>query len=140
MASSAAYDALRGYLEAHFTSAPLFFENEEVDPPETAATWVYVEIESDEDDQESIGSGNPDAELWREHGVLRAHVLVPVGAGVAAGNATRDAIAQLFRGLQIDSLICRAIHRRGGLRWEEFGVSNGNWWALPLTVDWYLDH
>jgi|GEM_PF-1815273 len=139
MASGAAHDAIRNWLEANFTAATLYFENEDATPPDAGldVRWVYVEIEGDEEDQASIGGGSADENIWRETGTIKAYVIVPVGEGVGAGNDLRDQLADALRGLQTGGVVCRRMSRVAGLSWE--GNGNGNWWALPLVVEFYRD-
>lgn len=136
MASFAAYTALRGFLEAHWSSTLLCFENGATEPPQDAqAAWVYVEIESDEDSQSSIGAGAENS--WRETGDMTLYVLIPAGAGTGDGRALRDQLADLFRAAQIGQIVCTRMRRTGGISWE--GEGTGNYWGLPLVVEWHMD-
>jgi len=144
MSSFDADKALTEYLSANFTAAPLYFENEEADPPSSsdlgaATRWIYIEIESAEDEQQSIGAGEPLENLWREEGTLTATVLVPVGEGVAEGKKLRDLLADKLRGHTIGGVVVRGINRSPGGPWEG-DDGRGRWWALPLTVYWHMDH
>lgn len=134
-ASDETDQAFEDYLLANWSRCPLFFENDEDEPHDPQQSWVYVENESDDDDQESIGAG--EGNLWREVGTLRLYVLIPIGSGAKAGRLLRDALADLLKGQEIGPVTCGAAHRVAGLRWE--GEGNGNWWAMPLTIDWTRD-
>jgi hypothetical protein len=57
MSSEAAFETIRDYLIANWTTTPLIFENEEYQTADNPTAFVFVEIWGDFFDQASIGSG-----------------------------------------------------------------------------------
>lgn len=139
-ASDQADTVFEAHLAAHWSETPIYFENEPEEPGTTAHVWVYAENEGHMQAQASFGAGPEEGgNLWRERGELTLHVMVPVGDGTKHGRAVRDRLAALF--IRENSVIgpvrILEVMRSGGLRWE--GESNGNWWAMPLRVQWEAD-
>lgn len=95
--------AMRATLEAGFTAAPLRFKNEPAPLPDEPAPFVYVELAVEDHDFIAFGGGRG-GNLQRTTGRIEAHVLVPVGTGVASGLLWAEAIAALFRGRRIDGV------------------------------------
>ena len=129
----AASDATDAAFEAHFAEnfdgVRAVFEND-ADPEITGRDpWVYIENESDEDDQASLGAGSASGHgynLMRETGRKAARQL-------------RDQIVAAFAAQDIGPVTCRAAHRVSGYAWD--GVhANGNWQAFPVLIDWYRDY
>lgn len=137
MASSAAYDTLVGHLRDNWNTTVIVEENS-FDKLDAGTPWLYVECWSDDDDQESIGAGEPTENMWREFGWLRITVLVKAGSGGAHARTLRDQLVDLFRGLRLDDIVLRTIHRAGGETWD--GAPRGNWYGLPLIIDWYREY
>lgn len=140
-ASDLADSAIEAHLAAHWSAAPLFFENEPDMPGSDLEAWVYVENESFVTAQASVGAGaEAGGDLWRERGELTLHVLVPAGRGTKQGRVLRDQLAALFmrENAQIGPVRFLDVRKTGGLRWE--GEANGNWWAMPLRIEWQADH
>ncbi|WP_210235492.1 hypothetical protein, partial [Mesorhizobium sp. M8A.F.Ca.ET.165.01.1.1] len=71
-----------------------------------AAAFVYVEIWAIPGgfDQASIGAGARDDNLWREHGTLDMHVMVPKGTGSRDGRDKAGQLIDLFRGQDLSGL------------------------------------
>lgn len=139
MASSAAYTAIHDFLVANWL-APLpglRFENDGQDPPADGSAFVYVEIESEEDDQASIGGGDqPDDNLWREVGGVSIEVLIERGTGTAQGRIWRDQLGALFKGLTLAGIKFRTQRFLAGTPYE----GNGNYFSLPLVIEFERDH
>tara|TARA_R110002074_G_scaffold21173_5_gene66097 strand:+ start:14382 stop:14813 length:432 start_codon:yes stop_codon:yes gene_type:complete len=142
----AASDATDAAFEAHFAEnfdgVRAVFEND-ADPEITGRDpWVYIENESDEDDQASLGAGSASGHgdnLMRETGRVGFYVLVPIGSGRKAARQLRDQIVAAFAAQDIGPVTCRAAHRVSGYAWD--GVhANGNWQAFPVLIDWYRDY
>ncbi|MBP6818345.1 MAG: hypothetical protein KBC46_03475 [Ferrovibrio sp.] len=138
MASDDAFTLLQGYLEQHWNNAGvrLVWPNER-DTELPPRPFIYLDIESGEDDLASIGAAEPRDNLWREAGWLAATVLVEQGEGTRQARQIRDQLAEIFRGLSIGPLRCRAMSRSRGEAWESEGW--GNLYGLPLIVNWELD-
>lgn len=137
MAASDEVDTLfEEHLQASWTQCQVIYENDDAVPHNEQDPWVYVANESDDDDQASIGGGE-EGNLWREIGRLNFYVIVPAGSGRKQGRQLRDGLADLFKGKQIAAITCRAARRNNGFAWD--GEQNGNWYAFPLVIDWYMD-
>jgi len=141
MAASDRVDTIfEAHLAAYWTAAPLYFENDPDQPDSTAEAWVYIENESFVDAQASIGAGPGEGgDIWRERGELTLYVLVQIGRGTKKGRKLRDQLAALFmrENGQIDAVRCLDVRRTAGLSWELEG--KGNFWALPLRIEWQAD-
>lgn len=139
MASLAAYNVIHDYLVVNWlTPLPtLRFENDGQDPPADASPFIYVEIESVSDDQASIGGGDsPDANLWREEGTVFFDICIQRGTLTSQGRTWRDQLARLFKGLKLSGLTFRTQRFLGG----ESLAGTGNYYRLPLAIDFHRDH
>ncbi len=139
MASSTVYSAVRAFLDANWSACPIKWENETfdlpvaTDYPAAPATFFAVEFVGDAYRQASIGSGSPAAERWTETGAVLIYSLVQANAGTLAARQNAEAVANLLRGLTLP----------GAIRIESMsfgdggpGDEDGNWWQMPLRVNW----
>lgn len=133
MSSATVYSAVRTWLEGSWNATPLAWENEPFEVPEPPSPFVVVEIYGDSYQQESIGAGNPAAELWREDGAVLLHVMVPAGTGSLTARTHAEALANLLRGLELP----------GGIRFRgmsiglgETATDDGNWWRISVRAEW----
>lgn len=132
MASATVYDAVRGYLEAQFTAAPLVWENEGAG--QLPAPFIIVELVGDVTAQTSIGSGDPGDNRWLESGSLYLYVMVDAGTGSREARALAQHLIDLFRGLSLLADSLRFQDMSVGL--GQPGDENGLWWQLPMSIRW----
>lgn len=131
MTTATAYSAIRTYLEAQWTATPLAWDNEAFDTPDDAA-FVMVQITGDLWDQMTIGAGDRLDNRWQEEGELLLTVIVPTGTGSTTARTHAEALANIFRGLQLGDIEFRDISIGLGVVAED----RGPWWALPTRINW----
>lgn len=136
MSSAVVYGVIRSYLTANFTAIPLAWENEPFTVPEPPAPWALCEVVGEDFEQESIGSGSPAAELWRESGYLLVHVMVPAGSGSLVARQHAETLSNLLKGLELPAATRFAAMSIGA---GELGDDSGAWWRLTLRADWIRD-
>lgn len=136
MSSPAVYDAIRSFLEAEFSDAPLHFENEGADPVEGAA-WVYVDVRGTLYGQATIGAADQAENRWDEEGQLFLDVNVPSGTGGRKARQLAKSLADLFRGR---TLLAGTLEFGDAIIAPSGGDESGNWWAVTVTLEWrWLD-
>ncbi len=131
MTTATAYSAIRAYLEASWAATPLAWDNEAFDTPDDAA-FVRVEMTGDMWDQMSIGAGERLQNRWEEEGDLLLSVIVPAGTGTLLARQHAEALANIFRGLQLGEIEFREISIGLGAVAED----RGPWWLLPIRINW----
>lgn len=145
MAADAVYDAIKAYLQTPATVAgladsvtglvpPFRFENENFTKPDPPAPWIAVALTGVLYGQESLGATLQADNRWDESGHLWMPIFVEKGTGSSRSRQLAKMLADLFRGLTLinGSLEFRdAFIGEGGLAVEE-----GNWFKLPLVIEW----
>lgn len=142
MSSATVYSAVKAFLIASWTTTPLVFDNANeaenlTKPWEGTSPWVSVEMTSDYYGAESIGAGSDAANLYRERGVIFPTVMVPSGTGSLLARQHAKALIDLFRGL--DLVAGRVIFREMSIGLGENRTENGNWYALPCSIEYQAD-
>jgi len=130
MATDTTYAAVRALLEAEFTEAPLYWENELQDPP--AATWVLVEFAGDAFEQTSIGAGERRDNRWVESGIVYLHVMAPRGAGAEEPRRIARLLAEVFR--DVTELSPNIEFARTSIGLGGVSDPDGAFWRLPVSV------
>jgi hypothetical protein len=134
MASGTVYDAIKGYLEAQWTTTTIAWENESFTKPEPPAAWLMVEMTGDLYAQMSIGAGVQSENRWDEEGVLLLHVYVPSGTGASTARAYAKSLADLFRGALLLDDSLEFLDASIGM--GQPGDDDGMWWRISVSVDW----
>jgi hypothetical protein len=114
MSTVVPYTALREFMDANWSGAPLSWENEPFEIPDPPH-FVVVEVFGSSYEQRTIGSGDPAAERWEEEGAALFHVAVPRGTGSLQARQTAEALVSLLRGRQLS----------GDVRFVSASVGNG---------------
>lgn len=131
MSTATAFTAIRAHLEANWTATPLAWDNEAYEPGDNAP-FVMVQITGDQWDQASIGAGDRLANRWEEEGELLLSVMVPTGTGSLLARQHAEALANIFRGLNLGDIEFRDISIGLGVAAED----RGGWWLLPVRINW----
>lgn len=134
MASDVVYEAVRAFLTAGWTAAPIAWENEHFDKPNPPAPWLAVELSGTVYAQQSIGAGPQEENRWDEDGVLWLHVFVPAGTGSSTARGYAKALADIFRGALLIDETLEFMDASIGM--GEAGDNNGNWWRVSVSIDW----
>ena len=129
MASPEAFDAFSDRL-GDWTDAPVVFENDAYDLPDTPAPFVFVEIVGDTYEQDTMGA--PGANMWLERGVAYLHVMTPAGTGSRAGRVLANDLLYLFREQPIDTLFMPEMSIGAG----EPGRDFAQYFAITATIIW----
>jgi len=142
MASDLVYDAVRGHLLENWVETPLVFDNEDaapdgVRPQDGQAPWVQVEMTGDLYDQESLGSGSPATDLWRERGLIFMTVMVRSGTGSRLARRYAKQLCDLFKGADLAGGTLQFVEASIGL--GEKTTPDGNWFGLPAEVAYQAD-
>lgn len=132
MTTAAARTQIRSFLQEHWTATPMAWPNETFRPPNPPAPWVNVVMRGGIWDQVSIGAGDRTDNRWQEEGDLLLDVIVPLGTGDLLAREHATALANLFRGLNLDDIEFGAIFIDEGAAAED----KGPWWLLPLRISW----
>jgi hypothetical protein len=131
MTTATAFSAIRAHLEASWTTTPLAWDNEtysaQADTP-----FVMVQITGDLWDQHSIGAGARLENRWEEEGELLLSVIVPTGTGSLLARQHAEALANIFRGLNLGDIEFRDISIGLGVAAQD----RGPWWLLPIRINW----
>ncbi len=131
MTTATAFTAIRTHLEANWSTTPLVFDNETYAPADNVP-FVQVQITGDLWDQHSIGAGNRLENRWEEEGELLLSVIVPTGTGSLLARQHAEALANIFRGLNLGDIEFRDISIGLGVAAED----RGPWWLLPVRINW----
>ena len=138
MSTATAFTAIRAHLEANWTATALVFDNEVIATPADASgndlPFVQVQITGDLWDQASIGAGDRLENRWEETGELLLSVIVPTGTGSLLARQHAEALANIFRGLNLDesNIEFRDISIGLGVAAQD----RGSWWLLPMRINW----
>lgn len=132
MASGAVFDAIKTYISSSWTTTPVRFENEPLDP--LPDNFVEVEMTGTFYGQESVGASHQKDNRWDEEGVLWLRVLVPINTGGSTVRTYAKSLADLFRGLLLlnDSLEFRDAFIGKG----QPGHENGTKYAVTVYINW----
>ena len=134
MGSDAVYGAIKDFLVASWTLTPIRFENENFVPPDPPVPWISVFLSGVVYGQQSIGANTQAANRWDEEGILWLFVLVPVGEGAINARSYAKQLADLFRGT---TLLSGSLEFRDSFIGQgELAVEIGNWFKLPVDVEW----
>lgn len=131
MTTATAFSAISAHLIAEWTTTPLAWDNEAFNPASQTA-FVMVQMTGDIWDQASIGAGDRLQNRWQEEGELLLSVIVPTGTGSLIARTHAEALANIFRGLQLGAIEFRDISIGLGVRGEDRGA----WWLLPVRINW----
>ena len=126
------YSAIKAYLQSNWTTTPLRFPNEPLDPLPDA--FVDVEITGTLYSQMSIGASTQAGNRWDEEGILWLHALVAVNTGSETVLEYARSLANLFRGLRLinDSLEFREAFIGKG----QPGHEDGNYYRVSVYINW----
>jgi hypothetical protein len=94
--------------------------------------FVMAQVTGDIWDQRSIGAGPRLDNRWEEEGELLLSVIVPTGSGSVLARTHAEALANIFRGLQLGDIEFRDISIGLGVAAEDRGA----WWLLPIRINW----
>jgi hypothetical protein len=139
MALSDVRQAVKAFLAAQWTTTPVSYENDGYQQSEDSdgalIPYVAMELVGGLFSQQSIGAGDARSNYWSAAGQLWLHVIVAAGSGSDNATALADALAELFRGIELDP----------GIRFEDMniaasgGQSDGSAWTLSLSIEWTQD-
>lgn len=118
--------AIEGHVQANFTAAPVFFENQPFDPPKDAP-YVVVTIRHSGTQPASLGP----TPLRRLAGTVEAALHVPERSGTATARTLADALAAVLRRVTI--LPAPGVVLRLGEPTLEGGHTANGWWRATLT-------
>ena len=134
MSLGPAKTAIRSYIEAGFTTAPLVWPNEAHDLPATPAAFVALEVQGISN---SIrGVGQPGNRLFIHGGLILANVYVPFSVGSKAGDDLADAIGLLLTRRDIAAPSVPQVVRTEDptVHAGELGDDDGNYWRVSVAV------
>lgn len=135
MSTPESFTPIHDYLVAQWSATDIVFENEAWPDPATAAAFVFVEIYGDLFDQASLGAESIAGNLWRESGLLLAHVLVPANTGTLPARTHARALADLFRGQSIGAIR----FRRPSIGASDPGERDGAYFRMTMTIEFERD-
>ncbi|GAB5506681.1 MAG: hypothetical protein Rhirs2KO_18440 [Rhizobiaceae bacterium] len=134
MASDTAFNGIRAYLEANWSTTPLIFENEEW-PSDNPQHFVLVEVVGNFYDQASIGAEPVSGNLWREGGQVFLSVMTKRGTGSGTARTYAKQLVDLFRGNEEAGVRPRGMSIGAG----EPGENDGNYFRMTAVIDWERD-
>lgn len=140
MSFAIARDKIRARFLAAWTTTPIAWPNTKFDPEvpggdfPAGGAFVYFEVLGGDEEQASIGSGGGTS-LFRQRGLIYAHIFVPVNSGVGDAEAHATAIAAIFRGQEFGGVLCRAPSIHGG----ETADDVGKWFRQSVSIPFQFD-
>jgi uncharacterized protein DUF4128 len=134
MSLGPAKTAIRAYIEAGFTAAPLLWPNERHSDTATPQSFVAVEVKGATNNIRGIGL--PGSRLFIHGGVIMAHVFVPFGVGQATGDDLADAIALLLTRKDIPAPSgVQVVRTEDPSTYDgELSDEDGNYWRISVSV------
>jgi hypothetical protein len=135
MSSADSFTPIEAYLRAQWTSTELVFENEVWPVPDNPESFLFVELLGGIYAQASLGAEPVTANLWRESGEVRGHVLVKSGTGTLLARQYAQAFANLFRGVELGSITFYDASIGAG----EPGDDDGNYFRMTVSIDFERD-
>lgn len=131
MASHTAYRAIRDYLDAQWTTTRITWGNDNLGD-EHADPWVHADVTGSSYEQESMGAGVVTDNRWVEVGMLFMSVMVKSGTGTDLARSYADTLVNLFRGQDFAQIE----FQRFSIGLGQVSTENGNWWELPVSIEW----
>ncbi len=126
--------AIRAYIEAGFTTAPLVWPNERHDLPDVPTAFVAVEVEGVSN---SIrGVGDPSNRLFIHPGIILAHCFVVFGTGSAAADGIAGALALLLTRKEFAApTLPQIVRTEDPTTYEgELASDDGNYWRVTVSI------
>jgi Bacteriophage related domain of unknown function len=130
------HQAVGTFLGANWSATDVAFENDgyvpHTDTDGSIAAWVLVELYGGLYEQVSIGAGSAHGNFWTDSGTLWLHIFVASETGSLVAKQHAAALAELFRGLELEPNI-----EFGDISIAPSGGSeDGNNWSLSISIDW----
>lgn len=100
MASKVVEDAVDAYLAAHWSSCPIFTDNQQGSVPDDGSAFVIVQFPVANVDRMS-----PSSRLYREEGGFRIVINVERGAGTSKIRDYGSQLAAIFRDVTISNVV-----------------------------------
>lgn len=141
MGIAAVTTALKAYLGAGFSAAPVAWPNDAFEPPLAGdgapLPWIAAEVQSRTFAQQSIGAYPAADNRWDEEGFLSLYVMVPAGTGSATLDGLTDSLRELFRGT---TLLGGNLDFPGRIDSDSGGPAqhDGAYFQRTITVPWRL--
>lgn len=129
MSSDAAFTAVRDFLAAEWSGAPIVWPNEGLEIADSSAPWIYAEMSGS--DMAAMEMGGASA-AWREAGVIWLHIYAPVGTGTLELRAIAKQLSNLFRSASLPGMTLG----RQSLGAGEPGDDDGLYWRQSMTVSY----
>lgn len=137
--SQTALDAIRARFKTSWTTTPIAWENMPFDPEspggsfQAGGPWVFFEVLGGGEELASIGDAGG-ASLYRQAGLIYAHIFVPTKSGVGDVDQYRTAIAALFRGKLFNGVQCMAPSYSEGEADDK-----GKWYRKTVSIPFQYD-
>jgi hypothetical protein len=120
--------AVRAWLDAEWSAAPVAWPNESFDQPH-GEPWLYAEVLPS--DTESTAFGSAGLRIVQDHGVIGFHVFVPNGTGVDAAFRIARTVGELFRLQTLAAGVETGAPQVGG---SGQGDDDGNWFRVSVSI------
>jgi len=133
MARKAVVDAVKERLADAALGVAIYGPNERYRPPTDGAVFIRHDYPVTNSEQLTIGA--PGHNVWRDEGVFRLIVHAERGAGVDAGLALADQLADLFRGKEFGGVQTFAPSPAA----TDDDSENGNYFILAIAVPYQFD-
>lgn len=135
--------ALRERAESQITTMPLMWPDENNEPPDDPAPFVYFFLDTLPANLAGFGGG-AGSNLWRNEAELQGFVFVPVGWGITEAVTRAETVAAAFRSYRTADISCfgASVHPVGkGSELIPPGLENaaGNYACAVALVDMYFD-
>ena len=136
--------AIKTRLVENWTTTQVAYANESalnpVDDNGNPVPWVFCEIVSD--GSEIVGTGVPANQTIRYDGMIKLHVMVPIGTGIETGFTHAVALGEIFR----NQLLYTATAGRYVRTWVprisegDANSEDGLWFSVTTTIDFEYWH
>lgn len=137
MSSITAFSTIKTYLDANWSSTPLYYPNDDTTPPEPPSAFVFVEMTGIMYDKASLGA--PNSNLYRENGLLWLHCMVPSGSGSETARTHLSGLADLFKDKSLPTADGEIRFRAAVIGYGSPGDDEGNYWRLSMNIEWERD-
>ena len=118
--------------DAQWTATEKTWQTARYDP-QAGTEFVYFEVLQADGIQASFG--DPGSNVFRDIGLIQAHVFVPVGTGDGKALQYARQIGEIFKGQNISGILCRAPRIGGG----DTGDDDGNFWRRTVSIPFRSD-
>lgn len=111
-------------------------DNERANPP-AEKDWIVIEYLGA--DENTITTGAPGDNVFREVGDLLIHYVVPSDTGDLVVLQRLDILQDFFRATIVDEITIHAVQPPDTQQGASLASAKGNWWGGSILINYQLD-